>query len=53
MCIRDRALTEAGIDTDDAAVTIVIQPYMEIGVQKYDETTKTLILDITPMYRCV
>ena len=47
------ALTEAGIDTDDAAVTIVIQPYMEIGVQKYDETTKTLILDITPMYQIV
>ena len=47
------ALTNAGVSvTDTSNVTIVVQPYLEISVAavSIQGSTKTVTLDITPMY---
>lgn len=47
------ALTNAGVSvTDTSNVTIVVQPYLEISVAavSIQSSTKTVTLDITPMY---
>ena len=47
------ALTNAGVSvTDTSNVTIVVQPYLEVSVANVSiqGSTKTVTLDITPMY---
>ncbi len=44
------ALGDAGITVENSTVSIVIQPYIEITAKAYDDTNKTLTLDITPKY---
>ena len=51
------ALVENGVTVNDGdTVTIVVQPYMDIAISNVtikDDGSKTLTLDITPMYRTV
>ena len=49
------ALAEAGVSTVGETVTIVVQPYMDIDISAVSTTgdTKTMTLDIVPMYRTV
>lgn len=47
--IGDGAGDEASADN----TKIVIQPYMDIAIEKVDTVAKTVTLDITPMYRTV
>lgn len=47
-------LVDAGVTVaDDEAVTIVIQPYMDVEIVDLSTTDKTLTLDINPMYKTV
>ena len=50
-----RRLSEEGIEVTDKAVTIVVQPYLNIVITDASITndSKTLTLDITPMYQKV
>lgn len=51
------ALVENGVTVNDGdTVTIVVQPYMDIAISNVtikDDGSKTLTLDINPMYRTV
>ena len=51
------ALVENGVTVNDGdTVTIVVQPYMDIAISNVtinEDGSKTLTLDITPMYRTV
>lgn len=38
---------------ENATVSIVIQPYMDISITKADSANNTFTLDITPMYRTI
>lgn len=40
-------------DITAEAVTIVIQPYMNVEIQDVDTAARTLTVDVTPMYRTV
>lgn len=42
-----------GSATEATAMTIVVQPYMNIVAKEYDKTNNVLTLDITPMYNLV
>ena len=48
-------LQTAASDSDITAeaVTIVIQPYMNVEIQDVDTAARTLTVDVTPMYRTV
>ena len=49
-----KALTEANVSVgENAPVSIVIQPYMDISITKADSDNNTFTLDITPMYRTI
>lgn len=49
------ALKTAGLISDEntASVRIVVQTYMDVDITAVNTNTKTLTLDITPMYRTV
>lgn len=42
-----------GVNTTGKTITIVVQPYMDIKITAMDAASKTLTLDITPMYQKV
>lgn len=48
------ALEKAGVTVDDGdTVTVVVQPYLDITVNKFDSSKKTLSLDIKAKYNVV